>query len=69
MCNDTCIVQIWFGIANGQNTSIFDRIISHDTSIFSFLDNNLSKYQWIFTKLGMCTDIVEILYQMSNGQI
>ena len=26
----------------------------------SFPDDNLSNYQWIFTKLGMCIDIVEI---------
>ena len=24
---------------------------------FSFPDDNLSKHQWIFTKLGMCIDI------------
>ena len=30
-----------------------------DISIFSFLDDNFSKYQWIFTKIGMCIDIVE----------
>ena len=29
-------------------------------SIFSFLGDNLSRYQWIFTKLGVCIDIVEI---------
>ena len=29
-------------------------------SVFLFLDNNLSKYQWIFTKLGVCIDIMEI---------
>ena len=28
---------------------------------------NLSKYQWIFTKLGMCIDIVEILFGIANG--
>ena len=27
---------------------------------FLFPDDNLSKHQWIFTKLGMCIDIVEI---------
>ena len=31
-----------------------------DMPIFSFPDDNLSKRQWIFTKLGMCIDIVEI---------
>ena len=36
---------------------------------FSFPDDNLSKHQWIFTKLGMCIDIVEIWYGIANGQI
>ena len=38
-------------------------------SVFSFPDDNLSKYQWIFTKLGMCIDIVEIWCGIANGQI
>ena len=29
---------------------------------FSFLDDNLSKHQWIFTKFGMCIDIVELWF-------
>ena len=40
-----------------------------DTPIFSFPDDNLSKRQWIFTKLGMCIDIVEIWIGIANGQI
>ena len=36
---------------------------------FSFPDDNLSKHQWIFTKLGMCIDIVEIWFEIANGQI
>ena len=36
---------------------------------FSFPDDNLSKYQWIFTKLGMCIDNVEIWFWIANGQI
>ena len=31
-------------------------------SVFSFTDDNLSKHQWIFTRLGMCIDIVEIWF-------
>ena len=58
MCID--IVEICFGIANGQISSIFD--------IISFQDNNLSKSQWIFTKLDVCIDIVEIWFWISNGQ-
>ena len=36
---------------------------------FSFPDDNLSKHQWIFIKLGMCIDIVEIWLGIANGQI
>ena len=35
----------------------------------SFPDDNLSKHQWIFTKLGMCIDIVKIWFGIANGQI
>ena len=35
----------------------------------SFPDDKLSKHQWIFTKLGMCIDIVEIWFGIANGQI
>ena len=34
-----------------------------------FQDDNLSKHQLIFTKLGMRIDIVEIWYGIANGQI
>ena len=36
---------------------------------FSFPDDNLSKHQWIFTKLGVCIDIVGIWFGIANGQI
>ena len=35
----------------------------------SFPDDNLSKHKWIFTKLGMHIDIVEIWFGIANGQI
>ena len=38
-------------------------------SVVLFPDGNLSKHQWIFTKLGMCIDIVEIWFGIANGQI
>ena len=37
-------------------------------SVFSFLYDNLSKFQWIFTKLDVCIDIVEIWFGIANGQ-
>ena len=46
MWND--IVEICFGIADGQISSIFDRS-ARNTSIFLFLEDNFSKYQLIFT--------------------
>ena len=45
---------------SAQNMPIFS---------YMYLDNNLSKYQWIFAKLGMCIDIVEIWFGIVNGQI
>ena len=39
------------------------------SSIFLFPDDNLSTCQWIFTKLDMCIDIVEIWFRIANGQI
>ena len=109
------IVEIWFGIVNGQISSIFDSYLpaiylyfhfrmitfvningfspnlacvlklcrpglgllmgkfgqflidlsAHDT----FPDDNFSKYQWIFTKLGMCIDGADICFWVANGQI
>ena len=38
-------------------------------SVFSFPDDNFSKYQWIFTKLGICIDIVGICFGIANGQM
>ena len=42
---------------------------ARETPIFSFPDDNLSKHQWIFTKLGMCIDIIDIWFGIANGQI
>ena len=33
---------------------------ARDTSGFKFLEDNVRKYQWIFTKLAMCYNIEEI---------
>ena len=55
------IVEIWFGIANGQ--------ISSNTPIFWFPDDNLSKSQGILTKLGTCIDMKAIWFGIANGLI
>ena len=41
----------------------------HPSVCFSFMDDNLSKHQWIFIKLGVCMDIVEIWFGIADGQI
>ena len=38
-------------------------------SVFSFLNDNFSKYQWIFTKHFVCIDIVEAWFGIADGQI
>ena len=42
---------------------------AHDMSVFSFPDNKFNKYRWIFMKLGMCLDVVQIWFGIANGQI
>ena len=53
----------------GKFCQFLTELSARDTPIFSFPDDNLSKHQWIFTKLGMCIDIVEIWFWIANGQI
>ena len=43
MCID--IMKIWFGIADRQISSISTELSTHDMSVFSFLEDNFSKYQ------------------------
>ena len=43
--------------------------VFHLSVHISFPDDNLSKHQWIFTKIGLCIDIVEIWFGIANGQI
>ena len=37
-------------------------------SVFSFRDDNFSLYEWIFTKLDVCIEIVETLFGIADGQ-
>ena len=53
----------------GKFREFFTELSAHHTSIFSFQYNNLNKCQLIFTKLGMCIDIVEICFGIANGKI
>ena len=67
MCID--IVEISFGIANGQLSSVLEELSARDRPIFSFTDDYLSKCQWIVTKLSICINIKEIWFGIANGQI
>ena len=54
----------------GKFRQIFMELPARDTPIFSFLDDNVSKYQRIFTILGLCIDnIVDFWFGIANGQI
>ena len=47
---------LWrFGLRllQGKFRQILTELSARDTPIYSFPDDNLSKHQWIFTKLGM----------------
>ena len=50
-------------------------MVSHWTSVclsihpYFVSDDNLSKHQWIFTKLGLCFNVVEIWFGIANRQI
>ena len=53
----------------GKFCQIFTELSAQGTPIFLFPDDSLSKYQQIFTKLGMRIDIVEIWFGIAYGQI
>ena len=44
----------------GKFLQFLTELSACSTSIFSFMDDIFSKYQWIFTKLGICIDVVKI---------
>ena len=43
--------------------------VSRKSVRLSLPDDTLSKHQWIFFKLGICIDIVEIWFGIANRQI
>ena len=63
------IRSYWFGIVNGQISSVSDSVICQPHIIFLFSDDNLSKYQSIFTDLDMCIDIMETWFGIAIGPI
>ena len=62
------IVAWYYGFTLVVRESV--RVSVRPSSVhFSFPDDNLSKHQWIFTRLGMCIGNVEIWFGIANGQI
>ena len=62
---------LWrFGLVllTGKFRQFLTDLIARDTSIFTFVDDKFSKYEWIFTKLGMCIDITELSFEINNGK-
>ena len=53
----------------GKFRKFLTELSARDTPILSSPDDNLTKHQWIFIKLGMFIDIVEIWFGIANGQI
>ena len=53
----------------GKFRQFLTELSASDRSVFSFPDDNFSKYQWILTKLGVCINIVEICFGIADGQI
>ena len=65
-----CVLIFWkigTEVLMGRFCTVLTELSVRDTSIVSFPDNNLSKSQWIFTKLNMCIDLVEIWFWIDIG--
>ena len=60
MCID--IVEIWFGIADGQISIIFDRVFCLRHVHIFVSGRKLEYISMDSTKLGMCIDLVEICF-------
>ena len=70
--NLVCALILWrsgLGLLMGKFRLILTELSARDTPIFSFPDDNLSKHQWIFPKLGTCIDMKEIWFGIAYGQI
>ena len=53
----------------GKFRQIFTELSARDKPIFSFPDDNFSKYEGILTKLSIYIYIEEVWFGVANGQI
>ena len=70
LSTNICALILWssgLGLLIGKFHQILTELFARDKPIFLFPDDNLSKHQWIFTKLGMCINIVDIWFGIANG--
>ena len=70
--NLVCALIVWsfaLGLLIGKFCQFLKELFCHEHVHILVLDDNFSKYQWIFTKLGMCIDIVDISVGIANGRI
>ena len=70
--NLVCALILWrpgLGLLKGKFHQFLTELSASNMSVFSFMNDNFSNYQWIFTKLGMHIDIVELCFGIADGQI
>ena len=70
--NLVCALILWrpgLGLLMGKLPQILTELSAQNTSIVWFPDDNMSKYQWISTRLDIWINIVEIWLGNANGQI
>ena len=74
---DLYFIALWLYLAHNSGHHVGRRCVRPSVRpsvcrtfvCLSFPDDNLSKHQWIFTKLGMCIDIVDVWFGIANWQI
>ena len=70
--NTVCALLLWrsgLGLLMGKFHQFLTELSAHNIYIFSLPVDNFSKYQWIFTKFGVCIDNVETWFRIPDGQI
>ena len=63
-----CVDLVW-GFPMDKFGQFLTELSAWNKPEFSHPDNNFSKCQWIFTELDICIDIMEIWFEIANGQI
>ena len=63
------LLRSGLGLLMSKFRQLLTELSASNTSGFSYPDDNFSKYQWIFTKLGVYIDIAETWFGIADGQI